>query len=177
MPRPLTALALALVLTLAVPSIHSQSAAAQTTDAEAKSSPLAALDPLTGPTWLAHGDGFISTLAYNWSLDGNILEVANELADVEGNVFLRYEGAYMWDPGAGEITFYTVSGGGELHKGRAWLNDNVLWHEAEISGGGGGGYASAMRMGDNRFEFFMITGTTKAGPELFDETPLVYGRK
>lgn len=136
--------------------------------------PLRFFEALVNRTWVARGEGFSSRLHYTWALDGHLVEVTNVLANAAGEPFLRYKGAYVWDPGRNQIGFWTVSAGGELHQGYARWDGEVLWHEAEIAGGKTAGYASALQIGPDCFAFFMTTGARRAGPALLNETPLVY---
>lgn len=138
--------------------------------------PLAQLSPLAGQSWVADGDGFTSTLTYRWLFAGRALEVTNELRNDEGRVVARYHGAYVWDPSVGEAAFWTVAERGELHTGRAWFREGVLWHEARVTGGEIEGYASAMRVRDGRLEYFADYGGTTAGSALLSTQPLVYER-
>lgn len=143
-------------------------ASAQADDA----GPLAELDALTG-TWTAAGNGFATTIAYRWLLPGRVLEAVNDVGS-GGRVIARYRGAYFWDAGRDEIVFWTAAENGEVHRGRAWWADGVLWHEAEVSGGRIEGYASAVRPRDGRLEYFAEYRVTAAGPELLETEPLVY---
>lgn len=138
--------------------------------------PLAPLDLLAGQTWHAQGTGYRTTLSYHWLSEGRVLEARNEVFGASGNLIARYWGTYAWDAGREEIVFWTVAEGGEVHRGRAWWSDGVLWHEAEVSGGGIEAYASAMRpagAGD-RLEYFAAYGSRRAGPELLKTEPIVY---
>jgi hypothetical protein len=135
--------------------------------------PMAAFDALVGD-WIARGSGFSTSLSYRWLLPGTMFEAANEVRDTSGNVLARYHGAYAWDRGRGEVVFWTVGEGGEVHRGQAWWEDGILWHEAEISGGGIEVYASAVRSGDQRLEYFAAYGRPDAGSYLLGTEPLVY---
>jgi len=144
------------------------------TAAEPAAGPLAALDLLTGTTWTAKGTGFQTTLTYRWLLEGRVLEAANEVRGADDRVIARYRGMYAWDAGRGEVVFWTAAESGEVHRGRAWWRDGILWHEAEVSGGRITAYASAVRPRDGRLEYFAAYGSKNAGPELLDTKPLVY---
>jgi hypothetical protein len=137
--------------------------------------PLVALDALAGE-WAAEGPGFNTALTYGWLLEGRVLEATNEVHGDDGRVIARYRGMYAWDAGRNEIVFWTASESGEVHRGHAWWRDGVLWHEAEVSGGSIESYASAVRPGGGRLEFFASWGSTQAGPELLAGDALVYTR-
>jgi uncharacterized protein YndB with AHSA1/START domain len=130
---------------------------------------------LTGRTWHAQGTGYRTTLSYHWLSEGQVLEARNEVFGASGNLIARYWGTYAWDAGREEIVFWTVAEGGEVHRGLAWWSDGVLWHEAEVSGGGIEAYASAMRPAGDRLEYFAAYGSRRAGPELLKTEPIVYG--
>lgn len=143
----------------------------------AGATPLAQFEVLTGGTWSAQGDGFSTALTYRWLLPGSMLEASNEVRGADGELLTRYRGAYIWDAGRGEVTFWTASANGEVHRGRAWWADDVLWHEAEVSGGAVDGYASAMRpTADGGFEYFAAYDRRDAGPYLLGTAPIVYTR-
>lgn len=140
---------------------------------ESATSPLAPLNALTG-TWSAQGDGFRTTLTYRWLLDSRVLEAVNDVQDGDGRAIARYRGMYAWDAGRKEIVFWVAGGSGEVHRGRAWWRDGVLWHEAEVSGGRIESYASAIRPREGRLEYFAAYGSPKAGPELLARKPILY---
>lgn len=144
--------------------------AAQPSGAEG---PLAGLAPMVG-VWHARGAGFSTTLRYRWIFEGRLLEAANEVRNSDGRVIARYHGSYFWDPGQAAIVFVTASAGGEVHRGRAWWRDGVLWHEAEVSGGSIAAYASAVRPVAGRLEYFAAYGSRKAEPALLEGQALVY---
>ncbi len=143
-------------------------------DPGAGGGPLAEMGPLVGPSWVAQGEGFRTTLAYRWLLEGHVLEAVNDVQAPDGRAIARYRGLYAWDGGRGEIVYFTASGSGEVHRGRAWWREGVLWHEAEVSGGGVAGYASAVRPGTDGMEYFADYGTREATPALLESTPIVY---
>jgi hypothetical protein len=134
---------------------------------------LAQLKALVG-TWTAEGAGFSTTLTYRWLIEGSVLEGANEVRGADGGVLARYRGMYAWDAGRSEIVFWTAAEGGEVHRGRAWWRDGVLWHVAEVSGGTITSYASAVRPADGRVEYFADYGTNRADDSLLRTEPLVY---
>jgi hypothetical protein len=136
--------------------------------------PLAALEVLAGKSWSAQGEGYATALSYQWLQPGHVLEATNEVTSPDGGVIARYSAAYAWDAGREEIVFFTASGNGEVHRGRAWWADGVLWHEAEVSGGSLRAYASAIRPGENGFEYFADYGAATATPALLTGTPLTY---
>jgi hypothetical protein len=136
--------------------------------------PLRELAILVGPAWVGGGAGFTTALTYEWLLDGHILGVANDVLDGEGRVMARYRGVYAWDAGRDEVVFWTASESGEVHRGRAWWQDGVLWHEAEVSGGRIESYASAVRPTSGRLEYFAAYGERKATPALLDGQAIVY---
>lgn len=138
--------------------------------------PLAALEVMSG-TWTADGQGFSTALTYRWLLPGSVLEASNDVRGADGRVLARYRGAYAWDAGRKEIVFWAAGETGEVHRGRAWWKDGVLWHEAEVSGGRVDRYASAVRPGDGRLDYFAAYGTARAEPALLDSTPIVYRRR
>lgn len=142
--------------------------------AQATSPPLAAFDALVG-TWEADAQDFDTTLDYRWVLPGYVLEVTNVVRDAQGTVLARYAGIYAWDRGREEITFFTATKG-EVHRGRAWWDGDILWHEAEVSGGRLTHYASAVRLADGRMEYFADYGATAAHQELLESSPIVYRR-
>jgi hypothetical protein len=166
-----------LALSVTIVFLSAGAAGRQTGSAagQALTGPLAALDVLTG-TWTAKGSGFNTTLRYRWLLDGRVLEAANEVSGGDGRVLARYRGMYAWDAGRKEIVFWTAAESGEVHRGRAWWADGVLWHEADVSGGRIEAYASAVRPTDGRLEYFAAYGSKRAGPELLETKPLVYVR-
>jgi hypothetical protein len=135
--------------------------------------PLTGLAPLVG-VWRAQGAGFSTTLRYRWIFDGRLLEASNEVRNRDGRVIARYHGSYFWDAGQAAIVFVTASAGGEVHRGRAWWRDGVLWHEAEVSGGSIAAYASAVRPVAGRLEYFAAYGSRKADPGLIEGEALVY---
>jgi hypothetical protein len=135
--------------------------------------PLAGLAPMVG-VWHARRAGFSTTLRYRWIFEGRLLEGSNEVRNGDGRVIARYHGNYFWDAGRGAIGFVTASAGGEVHRGRAWWGDGVLWHEAEVSGGSIAAYASAVRPLPGRLEYFAAYGTRKADPALIEGQALVY---
>lgn len=143
------------------------------TPAGAITEPLAAFAPLIG-SWLGTGTGFSTTLRYTWEIEGRVLGVSNEVRNAEGGSIARYRGAYAWDAGLQQIVFWVASASGEVHRGRAWWQDGVLWHEAEVSGGRIKSYASAVRPRAGGFEYFAAYGATSATPALLDSTPIVY---
>ena len=138
--------------------------------------PLAPLDVLVG-SWQTESTGFSTTLAYRWRLDGKVLEATNEVRDADGKVIGRYLGAYAWDAGRQEVVFWTAGGSGEVHRGRAWWRDGVLWHEADVSGGTIDAYASAVRPAEGRLDYFASYGERTAGPELLRTDALRYVRE
>ena len=161
---------------LAVLALGAVTPVAAQSDAAA-ATPLAHFEALAGGIWSAQGEGFSTTLTYRWLLPGSMLEASNEVRGADGGVLARYRGAYLWDAGRGEVTFWTASANGEVHRGRAWWADDVLWHEAEVSGGGIEGYASAMRpTADGRVEYFAAYDRRDAGRYLLETTPIVYTR-
>jgi hypothetical protein len=139
--------------------------------------PLADFAVLTGSTWHAEGEGFSSTLTYRWQIEGHVLEGANELRNGEGAVIGRYRGSYAWDAGRNEVVYWMGSARGEVHRGRAWWRDGVLWHEAEVSGGKITTYASAVRPTDGGLEYYADYGAERATPELLAGDPLVYRKQ
>lgn len=141
--------------------------------AQEPAGPLADLDVLVG-RWQGSGPGFTTELQYRWVIVDRVLEVSNEVRGTAGGVIARYHGSYAWDGGREEIAFLTAGGGGEVHRGRAWWRDGVLWHEAEVSGGGVQAYASAVRPADGRLEYFADYGTATATRELLQGDPIVY---
>lgn len=163
------------VLIMSALAMSAAPAAAQSASTAA-AGPLDEFSALTGSTWIAQGTGFSTALSYRWLLSGRIIEATNEVRGADGNVSARYRGAYVWDPGRGEVVFWTAAESGELHRGRAWWRDGVLWHEAEVSGGAIEGYASAARPVDGRIEYYAAYDRRDAGPYLLDSTPLVYSR-
>lgn len=132
--------------------------------------------PLVGAPWTAAGSGFSTTLSYRWIFPGTLLGATNEVRSGEGRVIARYNGAYAWDPSRNEITFWDASDSGELHRGRAWWRDGILWHEAEVSGGRISGYASAVRPGDDSMEYFADYSRRDAGDFLLETEALTYTR-
>lgn len=143
-------------------------------EADSTAGPLAMLAPLTSTPWTARGEGFGTTLAYRWLLPGRVLEATNDVRGADGRVVARYRGAYAWDGGRGTIVFWTAAESGEVHRGRAWWRDGVLWHQAEVSGGRIDAYAAAVRPGDGRLEYFVAYGAGEASPALLEAEPLVY---
>jgi hypothetical protein len=135
--------------------------------------PLADLAPLIG-TWEGRGPGFATRLRYRWILPGAILEAGNEVRNGAGELVGRYHGNYVWDAGREQIVFLTAGAGGEVHRGRAWWRDGILWHEAEVSGGRIDGYASAVRPADGRIEYFADYGVRTADTALLRTEPLIY---
>jgi hypothetical protein len=166
-------LALVAIVVTAAPSLGSPASLQAQVPGDA-AAPLRELGPLVGPSWTAQGEGFRTTLAYRWLLEGHVLEAVNDVQAPDGRVIAHYRGMYAWDAGRGEIVFFTASGSGEIHRGRAWWRDGVLWHEAEVSGGRISGYASAVRPGADRMEYFADYATREASPALLDTTPIVY---
>jgi hypothetical protein len=136
--------------------------------------PLADLARLVG-AWQADAPGFSTTLRYTWAIEGHVLEAANEVRDPSGRVIARYHGSYAWDAGRKTIVFWTASAAGEVHRGRAWWQDDVLWHEAEVSGGRITSYASAVRIAGRRLEYFADYAATAATPKLLETKPIAYG--
>lgn len=136
--------------------------------------PLADLDVLTRSAWQGSSAGFSTTLRYRWIFEGRTLEVSNIVRNESGGVMARYHGTYTWDAGRREIVFWTAGEGGEVHRGRAWWQDGVLWHEAEVSGGRIEAYVSAVRPGPARLEYFAAYGERKAGPGLLQTKPIAY---
>jgi hypothetical protein len=115
-------------------------------------------------------------LGYRWRVPGRILAVENDAFAADGRVLARYRGAYAWDAGRGEVVFWTAAESGEVHRGRAWWADGVLWHEADVSGGSAAAYASAVRPRDGRIEYFAAYGQRDARAALLETEPLVYAR-
>lgn len=142
--------------------------AAQEVDNEA---PLADLGVLEG-SWHADGDDFQSSLTYRWIFEGQVLEGVNEVRYGESDTS-RYHGLYTWDEGAQEITYLLTADDGELHRGRAWWADGVLWHEAIVSGGSIDSYASAMRPRNEKLEYYADHAAVHAVDSLLDAEPLV----
>lgn len=138
------------------------------------SSPLAAMNALVG-TWEADTEDFGTTLNYRWALPGYVLEVTNVVRDAQGNVLARYAGLYAWDGGREEITFFTATQG-EVHRGRAWWDGDILWHEAEVSGGRLTHYASAVRLRGARIEYFADYSAADADEVVLQSQPIVYLR-
>jgi hypothetical protein len=103
-----------------------------------------------------------------------VLGVTNVVKGSDGEILARYSGVYAWDAGREEIVFFTAAGGGEIHRGRAWWDEGVLWHEAEVSGGGVTAYASAVRPEGNALEYFADYGTDTATADLLTTEPLRY---
>lgn len=137
--------------------------------------PLAALAPLVG-AWRGGGTGYSTTLRYAWLIEGHVLGASNEVANARGDVVARYHGSYAWDAGRKEIVFWVASQSGEVHQGRAWWREGVLWHEASVSGGRIEAYASAIRPVPGRLEYFAAYGTRSAAPSLLETTPILYTR-
>jgi hypothetical protein len=140
----------------------------------APSGPLAAFAPLAGRTWLADGEGFSTVLSYQWRFPGRVLDASNVVRGAQGQTLARYHGMYAWDAGRNEIVFWTVAESGEVHRGRAWWRDDVLWHEAEVSGGRITSYASAIRPGASSMEYFADYAARTASDALLKTKPLVY---
>ena len=135
--------------------------------------PLADLAPLIG-TWEGRGSGFSTELRYRWIFPGAVLEASNEVRNGAGELIGRYHGNYLWDAGREQIVFLTAGAGGEVHRGRAWWRDGILWHEAVVSGGRIEGYAAAVRPADGRIEYFADYGTRTADTALLRTEPLTY---
>jgi hypothetical protein len=140
----------------------------------APSGPLAMMEVLAGRTWRAGGDGYVTILTYRWIQPGHVLEASNVVESPSGDVLARYSGSYAWDAGRAEIVFFTSAEGGEIHRGRAWWADDVLWHEAEVSGGSVTAYASAIRPRDDGFDYFADYGASAATPQLLGREPIRY---
>lgn len=140
---------------------------------ESQAGPLAAMESMVG-TWTSGGEGFRTMLGYRWLIEGRILEAVNDVVDETGNTIARYRGAYAWDAGRGEIAYWLATGSGEVHRGRAWWEDGVLYHEATVSGGGIDAYASAVHPSEGRLEYFADYGGRSATPALLEGEPLVY---
>jgi hypothetical protein len=138
---------------------------------------MAGMEVLAGRTWEARGTGYATALTYAWALPGHVLKASNVVTSSEGDILARYEGLYAWDAGRGEIAFFTATEGGEVHRGRAWWTDGVLWHEAEVSGGRLSAYASAIRPTENGFEYFADYESATATQALLSTEPLTYSEK
>lgn len=163
----------AVPMPLPATALTAKPATQPTVQAGAATEPLAAFAPLIG-SWLGTGTGFSTTLRYTWEIEGRVLGVSNEVRDAKGGSIARYRGAYAWDAGRQQIVFWVTSYSGEVHRGRAWWSDGVLWHEAEVSGGRIKSYASAVRPRAGGFEYFAAYGASSATPSLLDGTPIVY---
>src|SRR5690606_34385594 len=137
----------------------------------------AALSPfnsLAGTAWVAEGSGFRSLLSYHWLLPGMVLAASNEVSRPDGSVMVSYRGSYAWDAGRNELVFWNASSSGEVHRGRAWWESGLLWHEAAISGGRLASYASAVRHTDSTLHIYSSLGAKAASPDVLQETPLKY---
>lgn len=133
-------------------------------------------EALTGAPWTASAEGFSTVLSYRWLLPGVMVEATNEVRGADGSVLARYHGAYVWDGERNEIVFWTASDAGELHRGRAWWRDGVLWHEATVSSGRIEGYASAVKAFDGRLEYYADYTRRDAGAYLLETRPIEYKR-
>ena len=142
---------------------------------EGSGSELDKMAPLEG-VWTAWGDGFSPTLTCGWTLPGTLFHVRNELYDGDGNLFRRYEGHYAWDAALGEIIFWTVSDGGELHQGEALWMEGALWQDAMVSGGRIEGFRSMLELVDNRLEYRAVYESSAEDKEVAQSPPLVYRR-
>lgn len=145
-------------------------------DAGDVAGPLSEMARLTG-AWVANGEGFSSTLRYEWALCNVLFRARNELRNEGGEIIGQYEGYYAWDPDQSQIVFWTVGRDGELHRGTARWRDGKLWHEATVSGGRIKGYRSALGLQDGEL-VYRANYSASASDEDVDETvPLVYRKQ
>lgn len=148
---------------------------AQAGDRQAAAGHLAVLAPLEG-AWLAQGDGFSSTLVYEWALPGTLLRVRNELRNAAGDLVGEYEGSYAWDPAESRIVFWTVGRGGELHRGSVVARANQLWHEARIAGGRTDGYRSVIAITGGELHYRARYERAATDEDVLGSDPLIYKR-
>jgi hypothetical protein len=136
---------------------------------------LAALAVLEGP-WFANGDGYSSTLAYEWVLPGVLLRARNELRNDAGDVVGEYEGHYAWDPDQATIVFWTVGRDGDLHRGTAAWRDGQLWHEGRVSGGRVTGYRSVLDVEGEQLHYLAVYEPSASEDDVLGSVPLIYRR-
>jgi hypothetical protein len=134
---------------------------------------MTALARLEG-TWVAKGEGFSSTLQYEWALSGVLLRARNELKNDAGKIVGQYEGNYAWDPDKSKIVFWTVGRDGELHRGTAVWRDGKLWHEATVSGGRAKSYRSVLAVVDGELIYRAKYQASATDQEVQDSAPLTY---
>lgn len=127
-------------------------------------------------SWRAQGDGFSSTLTYDWALPGVLLRVRNELRNGAGDVIGRYEGHYAWDHAQGRIVFWTVGRDGELHQGTVAARDGHLWHEARVSGGRIDGYRSVVAPVREDLHYRAVYQRSATDEQVLGAAPLIYHR-
>lgn len=125
-------------------------------------------------TWVAKGDGFSSTLQYQWVLPKLLLRAGNELRNDAGEIVGQYEGNYAWDPDLAKIVFWTVGRDGELHKGTAAWHDEKLLHEVTVSGGRTRGYRSVLELVDGESFYRAKYQASATEQEVEDSPPLIY---
>lgn len=140
-----------------------------------EASHLSALAPLEG-AWIGRGDGFSSTLAYEWALPGVLLRARNEVRSDAGALVGQYEGHYLWDPAESRIVFWTVGQNGELHRGTVASRDEQLWHEATVVGGRVSGYRSLVTFVGPEMHYRAQYEPSATDAEVVASVPLVYRR-
>ena len=160
---------LVIVLLLAVPGAGAPAQTSPRSDSDR----LAALTSLEG-AWVAQGEGFSSTLVYEWALPGALLRGRNELRNAAGETIGRYEGHYAWDPDASRIIFWTVGRGGELHRGTVTPREGQLWHDANVAGGSSSGYRSVITIVGKELHYRARYQRSATDNDVLASTPLIY---
>jgi len=127
-------------------------------------------------TWMARGEGFSSTLMYEWVLPNRLLRVRNSLSNSAGDQFAEYEGHCAWHPSRSLIVFWTVGRNGELHEGTAAWRDSRLWHEARVSGGELEAYRSVLHLAGGELRYHARYGEPATDASLLESDPLLYRR-
>jgi hypothetical protein len=166
-------LALGLWVTTGIPLFECHSPAKDDDGPENEKRQLSVLARFEG-TWVAQGDGFSSTLQYEWALPNVLLRGRNELRNDAGKVIGQYEGHYVWDPDQSKIVFWTVGRDGELHRGSAIWRAGQLWHEATVSGGRIKGYRSVLDVVEGELHFRAKFQASATDEEVRNNAPLIY---
>jgi hypothetical protein len=134
------------------------------------------LAPLEGK-WVGRGDGFSSTLVYEWVLPDVLLRARNEVRSDAGDLLGQYEGHYFWDPTESRILFWTVGRNGELHRGTVESRDGQLWHEARVAGGRVSGYRSSVSLVGPELHYRARYEPSPSDAAVLATAPVVYRRE
>lgn len=136
---------------------------------------LSVLAPLEG-RWVGKGDGFSSTLVYEWVLPSVLLRARNEVRSDAGALIAQYEGHYVRDPAESRIVFWTVGRNGELHRGTVVPREGPLWHEATVAGGRVNGYRSVVSLVGPELHYRAQYDSSASDAAVLARAPLIYRR-